>query len=142
MPSSTHKLTRTWIGPCVVVKKNIPFSYVIEVHGKQQLSHANHLRKYNERVIEATVHNCAIIFYTDRDFGHVPTLDIQSDENLNRIAMNSNTHNCGSLVYDDLTYDGIDSMSDDNHAGQLYVDSDDVTLDFSDATPSQFNTRN
>ena len=29
-------------------------------------------------------------------------------------------------------------MSDDNHAGQLYVDSDDVTLDFSDATPSQF----
>ena len=87
---------------------------------------------------EATVHNCAIILDADRDFGHVPTLDIQSDENLNQIVMNLNTHNCGSLVYDDVTYDDIDSMSDDNHAGQLYVDNDDVMLDFSDATPPQF----
>ena len=30
---------------------------MIEVNGKQQLSHANHLRKYNERVNEATVHS-------------------------------------------------------------------------------------
>ena len=36
MPSSTHKLTRTWIGPCVIVKKNSPYSYVIEVDGKKQ----------------------------------------------------------------------------------------------------------
>ena len=43
MPSLAHKLTRTWIGPCVVGKKNSPFSYIIEVNGKQQLSHANHL---------------------------------------------------------------------------------------------------
>ena len=138
MPSSTHKLTRTWIGPCIVVKKNSPFSYIIEVNGKQQLSHANHLRKYNERVNEATAHNCAIIFDTDREFGYVPTLDIQSDKNLSHIVMNSNTHNYGSLVYDDLTYDDIDSVSDDNHDGQLNVDSDDVMLDFSDATSSQF----
>jgi len=41
--------------------------------GKLQRCHANHLRKYNERVNEATVHNCAIIFDTDQDFGHVPT---------------------------------------------------------------------
>jgi hypothetical protein len=25
MPLSTHKLTRTWIGPCVIVKKNSPY---------------------------------------------------------------------------------------------------------------------
>ena len=67
----------------------------------------------------------------------MPTLDIQSDENLNQIVRNSNTHICGSLVYDDLTCDDIDSMSNDNHAGQLHVDSDDVTLDISYATPSQ-----
>ena len=45
MPSSTHKLTRTWIGPCVIVRKNSPYSYVIDIDGKQQWCHANHLRK-------------------------------------------------------------------------------------------------
>jgi hypothetical protein len=70
MPSSTHKLTRTWQGPCVVVvQKNSPYSYIIEFDGKQQWCHANNLRKYNERVIEVTNHNCAIIFDCDRDFG-------------------------------------------------------------------------
>ena len=49
----------------------------------------NHLRKYNARVCKSTVHNCAIVFDTDRDFGYVPTLDIQSDANLNQIAMHS-----------------------------------------------------
>jgi hypothetical protein len=137
MPSSTHKLTRTWIGPCIVVKKNSPFSYIIEVNGKQQLSHANHLRKYNERVSEATAHNCAIIFDTDRDFGYVPTLDIQSDENLNKVEINSNTHG-GSLVYDDLTCGDIDPRSDDDRAVKPHVDDDDVTREFSDVTPSQF----
>ena len=62
MPSSTHELTRTWIG--IVVKENSPFSYIIEVNGKQQLCHANHLRKYHERVSKATVLNCAIILFT------------------------------------------------------------------------------
>ncbi|HNJ38603.1 MAG TPA: RNase H-like domain-containing protein [Nitrosomonas sp.] len=74
MPSSTHKLARTWQGPCVVVKKNSPYSYIIEYEGKQRWCHANHLRKYNERVIEASNHNCAIIFDTDCDFGILPTL--------------------------------------------------------------------
>jgi hypothetical protein len=30
-PSSTHNLTRTWIGPCVAVKKNSPYGSHITV---------------------------------------------------------------------------------------------------------------
>ena len=74
MPSSTHKLTRTWQGPGVVVQKNSPYSYIVELDGKRQWCHANNLRKYNERVIEASNHNCAIIFDNDRDFGLIPTI--------------------------------------------------------------------
>ena len=55
MPSSTHKLTRTWQGPCVVVRKNSPYSYIIEYNGKKQWSHANHLRKYNERLWKSSI---------------------------------------------------------------------------------------
>ena len=51
--------------------------------------------------------------------------------------MSLNTHGV-SLIYDGLMYDDINSMSDDNRAKQLHVDSDDVTCDFSDVTPSQF----
>jgi len=107
MPYSTHKLTRTWIGPCVVVKKNSPYSYVIEKDdGKLQWCHANHLRKFNERVNEATVHNCAIIFGTDQDFGHVPTVDIQFNENTTSVITNSNTH------VDSSEFDDVDSVTD------------------------------
>jgi hypothetical protein len=74
MPSSAHKLTRTWLGPGVIVQKNSPYSYIVELDGKQQWCHANNLRKYHERVIEAANHNCAIIFDNDRDFGIIPTI--------------------------------------------------------------------
>ena len=74
MPSSTHKMTRTWQGPAIVVQKNSPYSYIVELNGKRQWCHANNLRKYNERVNEVTNHNCAIIFDNDRDFGIVPTV--------------------------------------------------------------------
>jgi hypothetical protein len=74
MPSSAHKLTRTWLGPGVIVQRNSPYSYIVELDGKQQWCHANNLRKYHERVIEAANHNCAIIFDNDRDFGIIPTI--------------------------------------------------------------------
>jgi len=103
MPSSTNKLTRTRIG---VVKKNSPYSYIIERDdGKRQWCNANHLRKYNERVNEATVHNCAIIFDTDQDFGHVPTLDNQFNENTTSIITNSNTY------VDSSEFDDVDSVT-------------------------------
>jgi hypothetical protein len=53
MPTSANKLTRTWMEPCEVVRKNSSYSYIIEFNGKRQWTHANHLRKYNERVSQA-----------------------------------------------------------------------------------------
>jgi hypothetical protein len=50
------------------------FICIIEFDGKQQWCHANNLRKYNERVIEVSNHNCAIIFDCDRDFGVIPSV--------------------------------------------------------------------
>jgi hypothetical protein len=88
MPSSTHKLTRTWQGPCVVVKKNSPYSYVIEFDGKQQWCHANNLRKYNDRVIEVSIHNCAIIFDCDRDFGVIPSVKCNDLNTSDKIETN------------------------------------------------------
>jgi len=91
---------------------------------------------YNERVSEATVHNCAIIFDTDRDFKHVPTLEIQSDEGLNQIVTNPNTHG-GSLIYDDLTFGDVDSMSDDDRPTQLQVGKGNIAHKISDVAASQ-----
>jgi hypothetical protein len=89
MPSSTHKLTRTWQGPCIVVRKNSPYSYIIEVDGKQQWCHANHLRKYNERVTEVVNHNCAVIFDSDCDFGIIPTLQFNNQLTCNTVEPNT-----------------------------------------------------
>jgi hypothetical protein len=77
MPSSTQKLTRTWIGPCEIVRKNSPYSYIIEFNGKKQWCHANHLRKYNERVTQAVSNSCGIVFEVDQDFGDIQTLELK-----------------------------------------------------------------
>jgi hypothetical protein len=74
MPSSTHELTRTREGPCVVARKNSLYSYIIEVDGKQQWCLANHLCKYNERVNEVVNQNCAIVLDSYCDFDIVSIL--------------------------------------------------------------------
>lgn len=139
MPSSTHKLTRTWIGPCVVVKKNSPYSYIIDIEGKQQWCHANHLRKFNERVNEAVSHNCAIIFDTDQDFGYVPTLDIRSNDNSRHDTTNPYTH------LDSSMFDDVATMSSNNESSTVDVvrlrpleNDDDVTHATSDVSSSIF----
>ncbi|HSN23155.1 MAG TPA: transposase family protein, partial [Methylomicrobium sp.] len=102
-PASTHKLTRTWQGPGVVIEKKSPCSYIIEIDGKRQWSHANNLRKYNERVETATSHNCALIFDGDYDFGKIMTLqqlDCNADEppEYNRIVYDECDNSTGSDV--------------------------------------------
>ena len=133
MPSSTQKLTRTWTGPCVVVKKNSPYSYIIEVNGKKQWCHANHLRKYNERVCEAVSQNCSIIFEGDRDFGEVLTLDAfknsihnETDTDLHVERSSDDLDVMRSVdipsVSDDVTLPGKAFLND------VDVDNDDVIL--------------
>jgi hypothetical protein len=107
MPSSTHKLTRTWQGPCVVLRKNSPYSYIIEVDGKQQWCNANHLRKYNERVNEVVNHNCAVIFDSDCDFGNIPTLQFNDQSTCNDVETNThfdeNEADERDVTYNDVT---------------------------------------
>lgn len=104
MPASTHKLTRTWQGPCVVVQKNSPYSYIIEFDGKRQWCHANHLRKYNERVTEVVNHNCAIIYDTDNDFGIVPTVYCNDSNDCDEVIQNANYDN-GTMIQPNKMFD-------------------------------------
>jgi hypothetical protein len=99
MPSSTQKLTRTWIGPCEIVRKNSPYSYIIEFNGKKHWCHASHLRKYNEHVIQAVSNSCGVVFEVDHDFGDIPTLELEEDE-LNTYRGLKNRHS--SSVNDDF----------------------------------------
>jgi hypothetical protein len=110
MPSSTHKLTRTWQGPCVVVKKNSPYSYVIEFDGKQQWCHANNLRKYNDRVIEVSNHNCAIIFDCDRDFGVIPSVKCSDLNTCDKIETQTYRESGLTVVDDEIgDVDGVET---------------------------------
>ena len=125
MPSSTHKLTRTWQGPCVVVRKNSPYSYIIELNGKQQWCHANHLRKYNERVTEVVNHNCSIIFDSDCDFGDIPTIQFND-----QTTCKSNTHfDANEADARDVTYNCVTMPSPSLNFDETVV-ADVITLIF------------
>jgi hypothetical protein len=91
MPTSANKLTRTWMGPCEIVRKNSPYSYIIEFNGKRQWTHANHLRKYNERVSQAVSNSCAIVFEVDNDFGDIPTLEMRVEKPDTYVMTSSST---------------------------------------------------
>ena len=133
MPSSTHKLTRTWQGPGIVVQKNSPYSYIVELDGKQQWCHANNLRKYNERVIEVTNHNCAIIFDNDRDFGVIPTVQCFEQNEYNEhkrqeTKVKHNTNPVSKLNIGEIKGDDVnDVTSRSSILGEDIVHSDDVS---------------
>jgi len=63
-----HILSR-WQGPATIVEIRSPHSYIVEYHGKKRHLHVDKLRAYNARV--ANVHNCAMIYEQDDDFGEV-----------------------------------------------------------------------
>jgi len=54
-----------------------------------------------------SVHNCAIIFDTDQDFGHVPMIDIQFNEHTKSLISNSITYVDSSELFD-----YVDSVTD------------------------------
>jgi len=60
-----------WQGPAVITQVKSPYTYIVEREGKSRLLHANRIRKYNERIQQALVNNCSILFEKDEDFGHV-----------------------------------------------------------------------
>src|SRR6218665_1788435 len=63
--SKGAKLFNRWQGPGTVVEFKSPYSYIVEIDGKKKHVHANKIRKYNERIQDALVNNCAVIFERD-----------------------------------------------------------------------------
>jgi hypothetical protein len=136
MPTSANKLTRTWIGPCKIVQKNSPYSYIIEFNGKGQWTHANHLRKYNERVSQAVSNSCAIVFEVDNDFGDIPTLEMKVEKPDTYVMTSSSTRD-GCNPSDRVesssssrSHDNSDMWSTCNHkiTSVLKPDSSDATI--------------
>ena len=92
MPTSANKLMRSWMGPCEVIRKNSPYSCMIEFNGKRHHCHANHLRKYNECVAQAVSNSCAIVFDVDHDFGDIPTLELQNESQDTHVETSSSVN--------------------------------------------------
>ena len=73
MPESTNKLLKRWIGPAKIRRKLSENSYDVESDdGSIRRLHANHLRRYNERVLA--------VFDTDQAFGNVENVPLKRDE--------------------------------------------------------------
>ncbi|GFR01782.1 retrovirus-related Pol polyprotein from transposon opus, partial [Trichonephila clavata] len=80
MPSSTHKLLNTWIGPAKVVKLSRPHSFLVRMEdGNTRELHVNKLRPYISRV-----DHVGIIFDQDTDFGelHYAPTDKENQPNI------------------------------------------------------------
>ena len=68
------KLYSRWQGPGTIVQVKSPYSYIVEVDGKRRHVHANKIRKFNERIEQAVVNNCSVIFEKDEEFGSVDVI--------------------------------------------------------------------
>jgi hypothetical protein len=58
--NTNQKMFSHWLGPCRIIRKKSPHSYVIEVDGIQRGVHVNHLRKFRSSITETPINNCAI----------------------------------------------------------------------------------
>jgi len=60
------------------LRKKSSYSYAIDVDGVHQTVHVNHLRKFHPSISEVNVNNCAMIFDSNKDFGRILSIDIDS----------------------------------------------------------------
>jgi ATP phosphoribosyltransferase len=68
-------LYNRWQGLGVVTKVSSQYSYLLEADGKLRHVHANKIRKCMERIEQAVVNNCSVIYNKDTDFGDVAAVD-------------------------------------------------------------------
>jgi len=61
------KLYSRWQGPGTIVEVKSPNSYIIEIDGERRHIHTNKVRKYNERIEQALVSNCSVIFEQEEE---------------------------------------------------------------------------
>ena len=88
MPDSTSsKLFSRWLGPGVIKDKKSGNSYLVDINGSVKHLHADKLRKYHIDIQEIScntvttghahtkVNHCAVIYDSDREFGHVGVVE-------------------------------------------------------------------
>ena len=77
------KLYNRWQGPGTVVEVKSPYSYIVDLDGKRRHVHANKMKRFNERIEQALINNCSVIFDKDEDFGSIDLVnDHQHDSEL------------------------------------------------------------
>ena len=59
----------------MITKVLTPYSYSVEVDGKQRHIHAIKVKKYTERIQQAVVNNCFVIYEKDVDLGVIAVVD-------------------------------------------------------------------
>jgi hypothetical protein len=74
-PDSANKVYSRWQGPGTVYQVKSPYSYIVELDGKLRHLHANKIRPYRERINQAHVDNCSVIFDKDVEFGNIDVVD-------------------------------------------------------------------
>jgi transposase InsO family protein len=70
------KLYSRWHGPGTVIQVKSPYSYIVQVEGRNRHLHANKIRKYHDRIDTAIVDNCAVIYDSDYEFGYIDTIEV------------------------------------------------------------------
>src|SRR6218665_3945763 len=111
------KLFNRWQGPGTVIEVLSPHSYIVEIDGKKRHLHANRIRKYNERIQQALVNNCAVVFEKDAEFGRVEVTPTEEGEVIRP-----------SLL---ITPDRVEHLTDDQRE-QLFMVLDKYAAVFSD----------
>ena len=71
------KLYSRWQGPGTIIEVKSPYSYIVELNSKKRHIHANKIRKFHERIEQAMVNNCSVIFEKDEEFGPVEVVENQ-----------------------------------------------------------------
>jgi hypothetical protein len=69
------KLYSRWHEPGMVIQVKSPYSYIVQVDGRNRHLHANKTRRYNDRIDTAIVDNCAVIYDSDYEFGYIDTIE-------------------------------------------------------------------
>jgi transposase InsO family protein len=78
----SSKFYSRWQGPATVVKVKSPYSYIVEIEGKQRHLHANKIKRYHERLEQAMINSCSVIVDQDEEFGVVEVVDQEEREQM------------------------------------------------------------
>ncbi|MDW0176774.1 MAG: DDE-type integrase/transposase/recombinase, partial [Nitrososphaeraceae archaeon] len=71
----SSKFCNRWQGPATIVEVKSPYSYVVEIEGKKRHIHANKIKRYHERIEQAMISNCTVVYDYDEEFGKIDLIE-------------------------------------------------------------------